>query len=328
MISIVYGVPGSGKTYYAVWWVRKRALEEGDIFLRVRPDVILITNLKLNLDSSEGYIYIEDVRDFSKYMDIDFWKANFSFLQGKKLYIVMDECQLFFYHYKDDPRVLFFLQYHRHLSVDILFITQTPKSLPAKVFELAEFLIEAVPKSVNPFAFKAFRYRVLHPFDRDLVLRRFHLTFDPIVFYLYQDMIYEPSGEKEEKPKNAFTRYYVFFAFFFLLTVFFMFSFLSRVLSPSLPSQAKAQPSSPSSSFQVQPVLSYEDLTEEKPKQEKPKEEKPKQEKPKEEKPKPKEDKEDMPLASEGFYRIVITKQSDSPKEDVLNPSVKVIEIP
>jgi len=165
MISIIYGVPGSGKTYYAVWWIRKRALEEGDIFLRVRSDVILITNIKLNLDSVDGYIYIEDIKDFSRYMDVDFWRANFSFLRGKKLYVVMDECQLFFYHYKDDPKVLFFLQYHRHLGVDILLITQTPKSLPAKVFELSEFLIEAVPKSVNPFSFRAFRYRVLHPFD-------------------------------------------------------------------------------------------------------------------------------------------------------------------
>ena len=312
MISIIYGVPGSGKTYYAVWWIRKRALEEGDIFLRVRSDVILITNIKLNLDSVDGYIYIEDIKDFSRYMDVDFWRANFSFLRGKKLYVVMDECQLFFYHYKDDPKVLFFLQYHRHLGVDILLITQTPKSLPAKVFELSEFLIEAVPKSVNPFSFRAFRYRVLHPFDRDIVLRRFHLAFDPVVFHLYSDMVYKPS-EDEEKPKNAFTRYYVLLASFLLLTVFLMFSFLSRLFSPSLPSQAKAQPTRQV----IQSVpLDYEDLiTEEKPVEEKPiTEEKPK---------------EGKPLPSEGSYRIVVEK-SDSPKgqEDVLNTSVKVIEIP
>jgi len=311
MISIIYGVPGSGKTYYAVHWIRKRCLEEGDVFLRVRLDVILITNLKLNLDSLEGYIYIEDIKDFAKYMQLQFWRANFSFLQGKKLYIVMDECQLFFYHYKDDPEVLFFLQYHRHLSVDILLITQTPKSLPPKVFELSEFLIEAVPRSVNPFHFRAFRYRVLHPFDRDIVLRRIHLAYDPVVFYLYSDMIYS-SSEGEENP-NAFNRYYVLLSFFLLLTVFLMFSFLSRVFSPSLPSQAKAQPTS--QVIQSFP-LDYEDLiTEEKPVEEKPiTEEKPK---------------EGKPLPSEGSYRIVVEK-SDSPKgqEDVLNTSVKVIEIP
>jgi zona occludens toxin len=190
MITIIYGVPGSGKTYYSVYWIRKRCLEEGDTFYRVRSDVLLITNLKLRLDNEENYIYLEDVKDFARYMDVDFWRANLSRVQGKKVYIVMDECQLFFHYYKDDPKVLFYLQYHRHLSHDILLITQTPKSLPAKVFELSEFLIEAVPKSVNPFAFRGFRYRVVHPFDRSVVLRRFHLAYDNTVFFMYEDMIY------------------------------------------------------------------------------------------------------------------------------------------
>ncbi len=206
MITIIYGVPGSGKTYYAVHWIRNRCLEGGDVFYRVRSDVILITNLKLRLDSDEGYVFLENFHDFAKYMDVDFWRANLSRVQGKKVYIVMDECQVFFFHYKDDPKVLFYLQYHRHLSHEILLITQTPKSLPAKVFELSEFLIEAVPKSVNPFAFRGFRYRVVHPFDRSVVLRRFHLAYDRTVFYLYEDMIYRA---EEEKIQNAFTRWLV-----------------------------------------------------------------------------------------------------------------------
>jgi len=321
MISIVYGVPGSGKTYYAVWWIRKRALEEGDIFFRVRKDVILITNLKLNLDSMDNYIYIEEWDGWRKYMDVDFWKANLAYVQGRKIVMVMDECQVFFYHYKDDPRVLFFLQYHRHLSVDILFITQTPRSLPAKVFELAEFLVEAVPRSVNPFSFRAFRYRVLHPFDRDVVLRRFHLLFDPVVFYLYSDMIYKPE-EGDERPSNAYTRYYLLLASFVLLAVLLAFSFFSRFFSPSPPLQAKAQPNSPSPTLQHRPVFSYEDLITEV------EEEKPTVQ----EKPtaggKPTEDI-PVPLPSVGSYRLVVDRaQADSPNEDVLNPSVKVIEIP
>jgi hypothetical protein len=238
-------------------------LNEGEIFLRVRPDVILITNLRLNLDATDGYIYIEDIKDFAKYMDVDFWRANLSRVQGKKIYIVMDECQLFFYYFKDDPKVLFFLQYHRHLSVDILLITQTPKSLPAKVFELSEFLIEAVPKSVNPFGFKAFRYRVLHPFDRDIVLRRFHLAFDPVLFYLYSDMVYKPE-EGEEKSANVFIRYYLLVASFLLLTVLSVFFFFSRSFSLSVPS-ARAQPM-PIPSVQSQDInITYEDLVKEAP---------------------------------------------------------------
>jgi hypothetical protein len=254
MITVVYGVPGSGKTYYAVHWIKRRCLESSDVFFRVRSDVLLITNLALRLDSNENYIYLEDFHDFAKYMDVDFWKANFHLLQGRKVVFVVDECQRFFYFYGSDVKVLYFLQYHRHLGMDILLITQTPKSLPAKVFELSEFLIEAVPKSVNPFAFLAFRYRVLHPFDRSVVLRRFHLAFDPAVFYLYEDMIYSPE-EGEERPANAFIRYYVMLGGIVLALVVLIYLFFSVFLSPPVPSQTDV-----SSTVSSPANLTYEDL--------------------------------------------------------------------
>jgi zona occludens toxin len=244
MITIIYGVPGSGKSYFAVWWIKKRVLEEGDVFYRVRSDRLLITNLKLRLDSEEGYIYVEDPKELAKYMDVDFWKANFHLLQGRKVVFVVDECQRFFYFYGSDVRVLFFLQYHRHLGMDILLITQTPKSIPGKVFELCEYVVESVPKSVNPFGFRTFRYRVLHPLDRKEVLRRFHLSFESAVFYLYHDMIYSPE-EGEERVANAYVRYYVMLVGVIVALVGFLYLFFSsfsglasRVQPQSLNSQS------------------------------------------------------------------------------------------
>jgi zona occludens toxin (predicted ATPase) len=263
MITIVYGVPGSGKTYYSVWWIKKRVLEEGDIFFRVRSDRLLITNLRLLLDSDEGYIYVEDVHVLAKYMDVDFWKANLQYAQGKKVVFVIDECQRFFHFYGNDVKVLYFLQYHRHLGVDILLITQTPKSIPQKVFELCEYVIEAVPKSVNPFSWKYFRYRVLHPLDRSEVLRRFHLPFDPAVFYLYRDMIYGEEGE--ERVGNAYLRYYVMFIGLVVLLVGLIYFFFSNFFSP-VSVHSKSQPvgsvSSPavSSPALVRSSVTYEDL--------------------------------------------------------------------
>jgi zona occludens toxin (predicted ATPase) len=323
MITVVFGVPGSGKTFYSVWWIKRRCLEEGDVFFRVRSDVLLITNLnlRLDLDTTEGYVYIQDWAEWKKYMDVDFWKANLSHIRGRKIVMVMDEAQVFFKLHGDDARVLFFLQYHRHLSVDILLITQSPRSLPQKIFELAEYLIEAVPRSVNPFSFASFRYRVLHPFDRSLVLRRFHLKYDPVIFFLYQDMIYKPSEEIEERPRNAFVSYYLLLAFFVLLTVLSIFLFFSRLSSPSLlsPSQSQAQPQAQAEpSGPVQPI-DYEDLVVEVP----------------EEKPKPKyEEKPNegirLPEQS-GFFRIVVGGRADSPKYDEGEPLIsgpKIIEIP
>jgi zona occludens toxin len=254
MITIVYGVPGSGKSYYAVWWIKRRVLQEGDVFYRVRPDRLLITNLKLRLDSEEGYVYVEEPDDLAKYMDVDFWKANYHLLQGRKVVFVVDECQRFFYFYGSDVRVLYFLQYHRHLGMDILLITQTPKSIPGKVFELCEYVVESVPKSVNPFGFKTFRYRVLHPLDRKEVLRRFHLSFESAVFYLYHDMIYSPE-EGEERVANAYVRYYVMLVGIIVALVGFLYLFFSSFSGLA----SRVQPQS-SQSVPVFQSITYEDL--------------------------------------------------------------------
>ncbi len=324
MITIVYGVPGSGKTYYAVYFIKRRVLEEGDVFFRVRSDRLLITNLKLRLDSEEGYIYVEDPQGLAKYMDVDFWRTNFHLMQGKKVVFVIDEAQRFFYFYGNDARVLFFLQYHRHLGMDVLLITQTPKSIPGKVFELCEYVIESVPKSVNPFGFRAFRYRVLHPLDRSEVLRRFHLGFDPTVFYLYADMIYSPE-EGEEKVTNAYVRYYAMFGGIVVLLLGLIYFFFSNFFSPSgLASKVQGSQSgvsSVSSSTVPTKPITYEDLIVEVP-EEKPKEmdySKPldvPQQNPKE----------DIPTG--GSYRIVISKPIKTAEEDsglVSGPKVVIL---
>ena len=258
MISIVYGVPGSGKTYYSVWWLKKRVLEEGDVFFRVRSDRLLITNLKLRLDSEEGYIYVEDPHELAKYMDVDFWKSKLPYLQGKRVVFVIDEAQRFFHFYGSDSKVLYFLQYHRHFGVEILLITQTPRSIPQKVFELCEFVVESVPRSVNPLSWRFFRYRVVHPFDRSEVLRRFHLPYDPTVFYLYDDMLYSP--EEEERPTNAYLRYYAMLGVLAVVLVVLVHVFFSNFSNP-VSIQSKVQPAVSSSTVSV-PIksITYEDL--------------------------------------------------------------------
>ncbi len=316
MITVVYGMPGSGKTFYSVWWIKRRCLEESDIFFRVRKDVILITNIKLNLDSPENYVFIQDWAEWRKYMDVEYWTSNLANIQGKRIVMVMDEAQVFFQVYRDHPGVMFFLQYHRHLSVDVLLITQSPKSLPQKVLELAEYLVEAVPRSINPFGFKAFRYRVIHPFDRSIVLRRFHLTYDPTIFYLYSDMIYKPP-EEGEKPKNTFTRYYVLLAGFLIFTLVMLFSFVSRVFSPKEYTQAQSTQTTQTAT-QTR-TISYEDLIVEVP--EEPQE--PKQEPPKEE---PKE--EPKPIETRGYYHISVEKTPPKTESIDLSPGPKIIYLP
>jgi hypothetical protein len=273
VITVITGTPGTGKTYYMVWLLKKKALEEGDVFYRVRRDVLLITNIKLNLEDSENYVFIENFDDFVPYMDVDFWRSNLNALQGRKVIFAIDEAQALFAKHKDNDKLMYFLQYHRHVGIDLYLLTQTAKSIPAKVYELSEYLIEAVPRSINPFAWRYFRYRVLHPFDRSLVLRRFHVPHDPTVFYLYDDMVYRPDEDIEERPKNVFVSQFSLLAVFIFVFVFLLHSFFSHLHTLGQPKTQKTFSSSPSSPAVVktQPINSsvpavpirYEDLIQE-----------------------------------------------------------------
>ncbi len=318
MITLITGVPGSGKTYWMTHTIRKKVLREGDIFFRVKEDCLLITNLKLKLDDTEGYIYIENWEDWFQFFNVNFWQQNLAWWQGKKVWLVMDECQRFFAIAKENPEVWFYLQYHRHFGThNLIFATQTPKSIPGKLYELAEYLIEAVPKSINIFSTVGFRYRVLSPLDKSIVLRRFHLSYDPITFYLYSDMVFKE--EDEMRPQNAFLKPLAIVVLAVLGVILSLHLFFSGSGSKNQLTQTQTQPTR---TVQTQTMpLNYEDLITEEPKQ-------PPKEEPKEE-PKPKQEpKEEEPR---GYYYI--TTQKTPPKTtqesiDLIPKEPKIIYLP
>ena len=320
MITLVFGVPGSGKTYFASHTIRKKVLQESDVFLKVKDDCLLITNLKLRLDDYTGYIYIEDWEQWTQFFNVGFWQQNLNWWQGKKVWIVMDEAQRFFAVAKENSEIWFYLQYHRHFGThNLIFITQTPKSIPGKLYELCEYVIEAVPKSVNVFSAAGFRYRVLSPLDKSLVLRRFHIPYDHITFYLYNDMIYKE--DEELRPQNAFikpvgTLLLVLLVLIIALNVFFSGfsskSGLSSKANPNTQTQTQTQ-TTQTQTAQTTPIT-YEDLITEI------KEEQPKEP---QEPPGAKGAKEE-PV---GYYYIA--KEKTRAKEDIeLTPGPKIIYLP
>jgi hypothetical protein len=305
MITLIFGVPGSGKTYWMTHTIRKKVLFESYIFFKVKEDCLLITNLRLKLDDTEGYIYIEDWEQWVQFFNVRFWQENLSWWQGRKIWIVMDECQRFFMLAKENPDIWFYLQYHRHFGThNLIFATQTPKSIPGKLYELAEYVIEAVPKSVNVFSLAGFRYRVLSPLDKSIVLRRFHLPYDPVTFFLYQDMVFKE--DEGIKPQNAFLKP---LAIVFLAVLGVLFSlnfFFSGFGSKSI------QAAQPTRTTQTQTMpITYEELTYE----ELIKEQEP---------PKPKEE-----LPKEPTYLLTLEKPTH-PKEslDLTPREPKIIYLP
>jgi hypothetical protein len=311
MITLVFGVPGSGKTFWAVHTIRKKILQESDIFFRVRDDCLLITNLRLRLDSQDNYIFIENWEDWFQFFNVNFWQQNINWWSGKKVWLIMDECQRFFMIAKENPEVWFYLQYHRHLSHNLIFITQTPKSIPGKLYELCEFIIESVPRSINIFSVAGFRYRVLSPLDKSLVLRRFHIPYDSITFYLYNDMIYK--DDEGMKPQNAFIKPLATVGLSVLGVVLAVHVFFSG-LGPKI-QLTQAQPTPTQSTAQP---ITYEDLITEGPIRDP----QPKEPKPEAPELKPKEEPTD-------YYHITVEKTRPKMEEiDLTGGGPKVIYLP
>jgi hypothetical protein len=316
MITLIFGVPGSGKTYWMVHTIKRKALTESDIFFRVRDDTILITNIKLRLDDNTNYIFVENWEDWFQFFSVNFWNRNLSWWQGKRIFIVMDECQRFFMLAKDNPEVWFYLQYHRHFGTHtLIFATQTPKSIPAKLYEICEYVIEAVPKSVNIFSLAGFRYRVLNPLDKSLVLRRFHLPYDPVTFYLYSDMVFKE--DEEMRPQNAFLRPVAIMGLTFLGVLISLHLFFSGFGSKIQPSQT--QTNTNTRTVQTQPItyedLTYEDLIKEELQEIKEEPQEP------QEPPKPKEE----PVS---YYHITVERTRAKTEGIELSTGPKIIYLP
>ncbi|MBX0311484.1 MAG: zonular occludens toxin domain-containing protein [Sulfurihydrogenibium sp.] len=150
MLSIIYGVPGSGKSYYAVYQIKKMLDEKKNIVL-----ISNIENLKLTHLNLDELIY--QYGGIEKFFNVEceFWKTDVE----KKKVLFIDEAQRYFNKKFFSSSVFFFFQYHRHLNTDIYLITQSYKTLPTELVVLAEIVIQAVPSSFRWFR-NSFRYLV------------------------------------------------------------------------------------------------------------------------------------------------------------------------
>jgi hypothetical protein len=150
MLQIIYGVPGSGKSYYAVWNIKKTIEKNNNVVI-----ISNIENLKLshlNLDE-----LINNYGGLDKFFNVDceFWKMDIE----KKKILFIDECQRYFHKKFFSNSVFFWFQYHRHLNVDIYLITQSYRVLPTELVVLSELVIQAIPSSFRFFN-NSFRYLV------------------------------------------------------------------------------------------------------------------------------------------------------------------------
>lgn len=194
-IHIIEGVPGAGKTYYAVQHLLTNYFsKDADGNYQAKSPVKIITNvdgftpeherLKDVIESSGGV-----KRFFSK----DFQGRVFE-KHGPVIYII-DEAQMIFDRKFYDREVFSWFEYHRHFGQTIYLITQAAGKLPRDVTCLVETVIRALPRSRSITGLE-FRYNLISGSHKKLSV----LKIDKRIFEFYKS-----AGAGEiEKVKNPF----------------------------------------------------------------------------------------------------------------------------
>lgn len=166
MIQYVTGLPGSGKTYYAVFYIIINFLN--DVFKKKYKKYSLskvkykycLTNVnELKYDKFDD-VYELDFEDFKKTIKQLYmcYKRGFTDteleneVKDKKFFntlIILDECHN--YLNKDDEALVWWLSYHRHFYQDIILITQDIPLVHKKYKAFSEFFYKARPASRKLF---------------------------------------------------------------------------------------------------------------------------------------------------------------------------------
>ena len=234
MIHIVEGVPGSGKTYYAVNYLVSNFFEYDSFYseYKERPDknVLVITNIDslrlkhLNLD------YLIERFTLEKFFTVENFEKIQKQYRVKNIVVIVDEAQKYFDRKFYNKDVFYFFQYHRHLGVDIFLLTQSKNTLARELVVLSEYIIKAVPRSLQ---YGSFRYKFYDVNGNHLFTKS--LKRDNNVFRAYKSF----DVKEVSKPKNVLLPKIVFASvsiFVSLALVFFLLRFFWYSPSKSPPS--------------------------------------------------------------------------------------------
>lgn len=226
MQAMVVGVPGTGKTYFMVDYLKKHF--SYDAFFReytIARDVLIITNisgLKFYGSScwdleSEYCIGKPHQGKPGKYTREEFFTVENmekirEKLKVKNIILVLDEIQqdhLFpkMYSHKN---VDFLWQYHRHIGMDIIFGTQDPALVSRPLLAQCEYLAHGTLRSKKIIGAMTYKFTD----NKGNYMYNKTLRTDKQVFAAYQSA----SVEEVHKPKNALVHWALIGAMFFVVS--------------------------------------------------------------------------------------------------------------
>ncbi|MDY0331831.1 MAG: zonular occludens toxin domain-containing protein [Thiomonas sp.] len=229
-IKHITGVPGTGKTYFAINDVILRYYKFSDTHVEWQYDdskpnkpVLIYTNienLKLTHVNIDSYCSSHNI-DIYTFFTTDYWEQYIDY-KNYQIVIILDEAQRYFpssYRLRGTPKPgenpLYWFQYHRHFGADVYVITQTYDAVCRHVVQLAEYEIHAITKVYS--VGNSFRYVFrtgLHPDD---IVARKTFRYDKRVGMLYQSFMSDSDDSRRPYPLRKYTLFFVFLA---LLLVF------------------------------------------------------------------------------------------------------------
>ena len=231
MIRLITGLPGSGKTYYAVYEITKLFFNFDEEFFRYTKkddNLVIFTNIdEFKLPSiSFEYFLKKNSLTLEQFFSVDFQNK----LLKKYSHIVyfLDEAQKYFPKKFNDNDVLFFFQYHRHLGIDIYLLTQDSKLLCPSIVSLVEYEIRATRQTKH--LFNTFTYFFISNSEKIATKR---LKKDPRIFSLYSSFSVLSSVNAHPKPIRKYVVYVVLLS---LISFFIFLFFLHNFSSSSIPS--------------------------------------------------------------------------------------------
>ena len=177
-IEILTGVPGAGKSYYAVYRIYQ---------LLHRDDWtgLVLHNIEgLSVPDNRCILCTWDTSSFSVEKMSEYLnklRLEYNLSSEDVIHFYIDEAQRFFPPELKDSQVLYFFDYHRHFGVHITLITQHEKKLTYKITTLSDLEIRAVSSRINPFG--SFIYKLSSSGEHFGTER---LSKKPEIFSLYQ----------------------------------------------------------------------------------------------------------------------------------------------
>ena len=210
MIYLITGVPGSGKTYFAVNFIYQELISKkpkyskiftninldfkkcdkikkdfvkplvlDDLLKRIEKDYLLSEKFKNNelINDETG----EQITDYDAYVRGKLKLFN----EYEHSLIILDECHLYFTE-QLDPKMLRFLSYHRHFDIDMYLITQNKSLINRKYLAFVENMYIGINPSKRLFS-KVFVYQLYASWKeyKSNLVGKERLKFDKKIAELY-----------------------------------------------------------------------------------------------------------------------------------------------